>query len=295
MTFVNIMGHDATMLSRWDRGDGEAAIHALDGALAKAGLPGALDPAVRVLERVEQLVDAGRTEREKARHRLEEANRRLLADGEIDVAEFGRVLNECAPWISDDAAGSLGVGEAARQVRSRAIMTVFAMATRLHQQLTAHCQDVVAAIAGISDPPAGVWQLQTTGEAGTLMIRAGREAEWASFVRLSDEWSAIHSAARLLRETGQFQAEMMFSGPSDLCLVYLNWQAAVGAGEQMKQIPGPLRVRRALDLGWEPGLWLRQDHDAYAAAGRAEAKPKRKLLAALAGRSSAPEPGAEFS
>src|SRR6476646_10644450 len=97
------MGFDATIPSRWDRGDGEGAIRALDLALTKAGLPGALDPAMAVLERVEQLVDAGRTERENARHRLEEANRRLLGDGEIDVAEYGRVLAECAPWIDENA------------------------------------------------------------------------------------------------------------------------------------------------------------------------------------------------
>ena len=83
---------------------------------------------MKVLDRVEQLVAAGRREREKAGLRLEAANRALLApDGDIEVAEHGRVLTELAPWISDDAVGSVGVGDAARQVRMRATMTVFGM------------------------------------------------------------------------------------------------------------------------------------------------------------------------
>jgi hypothetical protein len=291
-TWHDIMGVDATRPSRWDHGDGEAAIHALDVALEKAGLPGAVDPALRVLARVEELVAAGRTEREKARHRLEEANRRLLGDGVIDVAEYGAVLTECAPWIDENAPASAGVGEAARQVRSRATAMVFGMASTIHQQLTAHCRDVVAVIAAVPAPPAEVWSAQTIAQASTLMIRAGREADWAKFVRLSDEWSSVHAAGRLLRETGVFQSEMMFSGPSDLCTVYLNWSSAVGE-EQIKQVPGPLRVRRAHDLGWVPGLWLKSDHDAYAAD---RDKPKRRPLFAdvFAGRSSG-EPRPEFS
>jgi hypothetical protein len=260
---------------RAHRGDHDGAIHALDAALTKAGLPGALNPALRVLDRVDELVAAGRAERDKAQFRLEAANRALLADGPIDVAEYGRVLTELAPCISDDAVGSIGVGDAARQTRMRAVMVVFGMATGLYQQLSDHCRDVVAVIAGIPDPPVDVWQTQSSGEAGTAMIRHGREADWAKFVRLADEWTSIHAAGRLLRETGQFESQLHFDGaPTALGVEFLNWQAAAG-GEPLRLQPGPLRVRRAHDLGWVPGLWLKQDHDA--ATGR------RPLAAAVVG------------
>jgi hypothetical protein len=36
--------------------------------------------------------------------------------------------------------------------------------------------------------------------------------------------------------------------------MYLNWEGAVGK-EELRQLPGPFRVRRAHDLGWKPGLW----------------------------------------
>ena len=101
---------------------------------------------------------------------------------------------------------------------------------------------------------------------------------------MGDEWDAIHAAAALLRETGQLQTELLFTaGPTDLCVLFLNWEPAVG-GENLRRLPGPLRVRRAHDLGWKPGLWLKSDHERYAAEQRD--KPKRKLFAALSGRSS---------
>ena len=250
---------------------------------------------MKVLDRVEQLVAAGRREREKAGLRLEAANRALLApDGDIEVAEYGRVLTELAPWISDDAVGSVGVGDAAGQVRMRATMTVFGMAAGIYQKLRDHCRDVVAVIAGIPDPPPDVWQTQSFADASTATIRHNREQDWTRFVRLSDQWNSIQAAAHLLRETGQFETQMHFAGaPTDLGLVYLNWQAAVGP-EQLRQLPGPLRVRRAHDLGWLAGCWLKADHDAYAAERH---KPKRKLFAALAGRSTSDtgSVGDEFS
>jgi hypothetical protein len=201
--------------SRWDHNP-EGAIHALDDALAKAGLPGKLSPALRVLERVGQLIDAGRAERDRAHAKLEAATRALVApDGEIDLDAYAAVLRECEPWISDDAAGSTGVGDAARQVRVRAVMTVFGMASGLHQKLRNRCRDVVAVIAGIPDPPADVSQAQTVAAASTMMIRHGRKQDWAKFVRLNDQWLAIHAAGRLLRESGQFESELHFQRRAD--------------------------------------------------------------------------------
>jgi hypothetical protein len=231
--FIDIMAGAPPGPSRWDHNP-EGAIHALDDALAKAGLPGELSPALKVLERVGQLIDAGRAER--------------------DLDAYAAVLRECEPWISDDAAGSTGVGDAARQVRVRAVMTVFGMASGLHQKQRNRCRDVVAVIAGIPDPPADVSQAQTVAAASTLMIRHGREQDWAKFVRLNDQWLAIHAAGRLLRESGQFESELHFNGaPTELGLMYLNWEGAVGK-EELRQLPGPFRVRRAHDLGWKPGF-----------------------------------------
>ena len=135
--YIDIMAGSAPGSSRWDT-NAEGALHALDDVLTKAGMPGSLAPALKVLDRVEELVAAARVERDNARGKLEAATRVLLADGELDVAEYGRVLAEIAPWIDENAPASVGVGDAARQVRVRAITTVFAMATGLYRGLRDH-------------------------------------------------------------------------------------------------------------------------------------------------------------
>jgi hypothetical protein len=217
----------------------------------------------------------------------------LAADGDIDLAEYGRVSTELGPWISDDSVGSIGVGDAARQVRMRATMIVFGAATGIYSKLTDHCRDVVAVIGLVPDPPPDVWQAQSYADASTAMIRHYREADWTKFLRLSDEWTSIHAAARLLRETRQLESQLHLDGaPTELGLVYLNWTAAVGK-EELRQLAPPLRVRRAHDLGWMPGCWLKSHHDRFFAE---RDKPKRKLFAGRSRELAEPDPVvAEFA
>jgi hypothetical protein len=134
----------------------------------------------------------------------------------------------------------------------------------------------------------------TSGQASTLAIRAGREADWATIVRLGDRWDSAHDAAQLVRETGVFQSELLFSCPTAIGLQFLNPAAAVDGLDTVRRLPAPLRLRATIDRGWRPGLSLVADHDA--AAAEPEVKPKRRLLAALAGKSqvSAGDPADEF-
>jgi hypothetical protein len=279
--FIDVMEAAIPGPSRWDRGDGESAIRTLDAALAKAGVTGALVGAFRSLDRAEAVLAASRREQDRARQRLEEVSRRLLeSDGDIDLAGYGRVLSESAGWIGEHPEAAIRVGDVARQIRARATANVFAQAIDLHRRLSDRAQLIVERIAAVPAPPREVWSTQSSADASGLLIRAGREADWAEFVRAGDEWDAVHAAGLLLRETGVFQTELMFDGPTALCLTFLNWQPAVDGIREVRALPGPLRVRAAIDRGWKPGLWLAADHKAAAE----QKPPRRGLFAGLAGR-----------
>lgn len=105
----------------------------------------------------------------------------------------------------------------------------------------------------------------------------------------------MHDAAQLLRETGTFGAQLNFSCPTAIGVRFLNWLPAVDGLPELQRLPGPLRLRAAVDWGWVPGLWLKSDHDRFAVEQRD--KPKRRLFAALtSGRSgNPPDVGDEFS
>jgi hypothetical protein len=130
--------------------------------------------------------------------------------------------------------------------------------------------------------PRECWTATSSGQASTLAIRAGLESAWSSLVRLGDRWDTIHAAALLLRETGVFQQDLMYPDgcPTDLGLLFLNWQPAVEQLPQVRRLPPPLRVRGAHDRGFRPGLYLAADHVADRARA---AEPRRSLLARLAG------------
>jgi hypothetical protein len=281
-------GPGIPQVSRWDRGDGAAAIRALDGALVKAGLPGRLVPALRLLDRAEALASSARVAKEQAAARMEQATKALLADGPVDAPAYTRVILEAGPWLDDQAAGMVGVMQASQRVQANATQTAFALVPAVYRELQGVCAEVVAEVAAVPTLPAGVWSAATSGLASTAAIRAGREEAWAQLVRLGIRWDDIHAAAELLRESGMLAGELLFPAgcPERLGTLFLNWQPALEGGlEQVRRLPAPLRVRAAVDRSWKPGLWLKADHDRE----RAAAAPRPGLLARLVGSSPKPD------
>jgi hypothetical protein len=267
--------------SRWDRGDGAGAIRSLAEALDRAGLPGELQASRRLLDRAERIGETARQAKRDAGERLEAANRALLADAPIDPAAYAAVLVEVGPWLDTDieagrvASAMNGLMEAVHRVRSNAVQTAMAEASGIYRRLQDRCAEVVAEVAAVPALPRQVWAATTSGQAGEAAIRAGLELEWARLVKAGVRWDAIHAAATLLRETGQFTAELNFPGgcPTRIGVMFLAWQDAALRLQEVQRMPGPLRVRAAHDRGWKPGLWLASDH-----ARAAEAQPKRRLL-----------------
>jgi hypothetical protein len=280
--FIDLMSQPGVpQLSRWSRGEGATAIAALDEALVKAGLPNRLEAPKRLLDRGEELAGQARAAKQAAADRLEQANRLLLAGGHVDVTAYGRVLVEVGPWLDDQAAGMVGVMQASHRATANASQTVFAMAGGLYQELQRVCAEVVAEVAAVPALPRAVWAAAGI-EAPSVAIRAGCEGAWATLVRAGDQWDRVHQAAGLLRETGVFQQELIFPGgcPSEVGSQFLGWQDAVEHLAEVRRLPGPLRLRAAVDRGWRPGLYLATDH--VADRERAAAKP-RGLLARLVG------------
>jgi hypothetical protein len=211
--YINIMEGSPPGASRWDdAGRAEGAIRTLDDLLTKAGLPGQMTLALRLLGRTEELVAASRVKRDEAQAKLEAAHRSLLADGEIDLDGYADVLRECAVWIDENGPASIGVGDAARSIRVRAVMTVFGQVSGLYRQLRDRAIDIVAVIGGIPELPREIWSVQKYGEASTLMNRANREADWAQLVRMSDAWDNVHAAGRLLRKPVNSKANSSSTG-----------------------------------------------------------------------------------
>jgi hypothetical protein len=103
---------------------------------------------------------------------------------------------------------------------------------------------------------------------------------------LGAAWEAALVQANLAKPPNLI---LIFPGgcPSEVGSMFLGWQDAVEHLAEVRRLPGPLRVRAAVDRGWRPGLYLAADH--VADRERAAAKP-RGLLARLVGSGSKAEP-----
>jgi hypothetical protein len=278
--YIDIMAHPAVSPSRWDRGDGETAIRALEAALELAGLPDALEAPKRLLARAEQVGEAARQAKQAARERLAAATEALLGDGPLDAAAYGQVVGELAPWLDDNSAAMIGMMTALDRLRANATATAMGQATGLYAALQGVCREVVAEIAAVPAMGRQVMAATNTAEASSAAMRAGRELEWGRLVRLGERFDAVHAAALLLRETGALDALLLFQGgcPTEVGVMFLGWQDAVNDLPAVRRLPGPLRVRAAHDRGWRPGLWTSADH-AGMPADEARQRWRGRLLA----------------
>jgi hypothetical protein len=170
----------------------------------------------------DELAEQARATKAAARDRLEEANRRLLADAPVDAAVYGAMLVECGPWLDESSVGMIGMMQAAAQVRAGATQTTFAMVPALDRELAEACRAVVDEAASMPALPAAVWSATSTGQASAVAVEFGREADFATLTRVGIRWE-------LLRETGTLQAELNFSGPTSICSQFLNPLPAVEA------------------------------------------------------------------
>jgi hypothetical protein len=232
-----------------------------------------------MMQRAEELVRASDRERQAARDRLTEASRRLLESG-TDVADYARTVADVQPWIgegtsSDVGVAGLGIGDVARRLNASAVQTTFALAAGLHIELRDKCKEAVDAVTQVRLPKA-IWSTSSIAQASTLAIREDAADAWAVLVKSADLWDACHQAAALLNECGTLTAELQFDAGCSTVIGtrYLGWVEATAGAEELKRIPGPLKIRYAADHRWMPGCWLKSDHDRLA-----EAKPKRGLFA----------------
>ena len=143
--------------------------------MVKAGLPGRLEPAQRLLAQGEQLFEQARREKEAAADRLEQATTALLTAGAGAAAAYGQVLVEVGPWLGDQPAAMAGVMNAGHRAQANATQTAFAMAHGLYRELGQVCAEAVAEVAAVPALPREVWLSTSGGQAAEAAIRAGHE------------------------------------------------------------------------------------------------------------------------
>lgn len=239
--------------------DGPDAVPALRRLLADfevLGVPALLAEAREALDRSNDINQRAASRQNAALQRVAEARRLAqAADDPIAALEALAVeQRDSGPWLPPEAGGdSPLVAEARKLSRAsvqRAVMLAGAKGDLIYRRLQEFAADAVAAVAA-AELPDKVW---ASPEPSALVMRSEHPEAWTTMLMESDRFVRVHEAAGLVRRLGGLLAELPGSAPR-LAFQYRAWLTAQQQLEELRTVAKPLRLRWAVDHGWQPGLW----------------------------------------
>lgn len=173
-------------------------------------------------------------------------------------------LHETEPWLSVEASPIGGdvlpapmvakLQHAMRICRGHAHAAAVADGPGMYQELQRMAADCVKATAAAKAFPKKLWGApDPVAEA----MRGGHEAVWATLVRAQDRFALVHQLGALIRSMGSLGASALLpNGAPAWGFVHRKWALAMEGEQESKRLHPALRLRYAVDHGWEPGLWL---------------------------------------
>ena len=252
-----------------------------------AGIDNPVEMIQRVLERDETLGRVSQTAVMEARRRQAAADDQLFRADPLDAAALERYaeeLREVAPWLDADlrpdspdphaSAAMQGLARVRRRVRNDAAAQLTSIAGGLYLRFTQAAQVAVDAVRQLDPLPANVWGAADDGVAAATLGKAGRGGDWLALLENDWRFQAAHDGGRYLRHLGIGSEGILDDAPR-LGFTFRNWAAAQADLQQLRNVPETLRLRRAVELGWEPGVWSASD------LRNVDQGPRRKLLAAF--------------
>jgi hypothetical protein len=252
------------------------AVAAFLARLEKLGITDVGAASQALLERSERLAQDARTAQTAARDSYDAAVRGLYA-GTLDVAGFAATVRDVQAWLDHDsqatgvAPAMAGVMQVAQQLRANSVSAFANGATVIYSRLQQVAAAQVALVANLPDPPAGVWG---AADPQAEALRTGWGHYWVDATSAATTFAEVHELGGMLRDTPAMASEVLWPPgcPSWAAALYLNWEPAVTAGVQaIRALPPGLRLKKAINSEWRPGLWAGRDHE----------PPKRGLLEKL--------------
>ena len=240
--------------------DSPAAVPALRqllGLLDQLDVPETLADVSGLLAREGEINGLGARMQASAQQRVRDARQAALTadDPEAALEDLGYALTAVEQWTpAGPGRDSLLMGEArtlAKAAVQRAVMVTSGRGDATYRVL----QDLAAeSVRVVSEAPLPdkVW---STAEPAAAVVSSPDPGSWTAMMLHTDRLRKIHEAAVMVRAIGGVQTELPGAAPASLAWLYRNWQAAETGFESLRRIARPLRLRWAVEQGWDPGLW----------------------------------------
>jgi hypothetical protein len=128
----------------------------------------------------------------------------------------------------------------------------------LYQLAQREAAAAVTATAELPPLPTPVWNAP---EPSAVALEHGAEQTYLAMQRQQARFALCHQIGTLLRSVGGLGAQVLLLGgvPEVHGFTFKRWDLALAGVQETKRLKAPLRLRYAIDHGWQPGLWLAGD------------------------------------
>jgi hypothetical protein len=235
---------------------------------AQVGIRNPLPEVSVLLEREKRLDRLQMEARREAGERRAAAKAELLASDEVTREMVDRcvdVLRETNPWLDHTlysahpmASPAMDLlGEVREGLNSNAQQTLYQVGFVLYSQLAEVAAAQVAAVERLAPLPANAW---ANPNPSNVVLGAGRDADWMVILRANQQFQLCWSAGWLLRRESLGAEAVLPGGRPREAFTFKDWQAATAGMPDLRRLDEDLRLVRAIDAGWGPGLWSASDY-----------------------------------
>jgi hypothetical protein len=245
------------------------------GLARSVGIDDPLPQVERLLERERRLGRLQLEARAEAGKRRAAAIAELRSSHELTMAVVDRaveVLRETQPWLdhrlaSADPKASPAMdllGEVREGLNHAAKMTLYQVGFGLYSRFAKVAAEQVAAIERLAPLPESAW---ANPNPAVVLLGAGRDDDWMTILRANLRFQLCWNAGWMLRRESLGAEAVLPGGRPREAFTFKDWAAATAGLRDLRRLDEDLRLVRAVQAGWGPGLWSASDFREPARSG----------------------------
>ena len=182
------------------------------------------------------------------------------------------VVRETSPWLDHMLHGDQPkaspamdlLGEVREGLKHSAQLTLYQVGFGLFSRFAQVAAEQVAALERLAPLPANAWAAPNPASA---LLEAGRDDDLMVILRANQRFQVCWSAGWLMRRES-IGAEAVLPGDLPrMAHTFKDWAAATAGLPDLRRLDEDLRLVRAVDAGWGPGLWSASDYRTPARSG----------------------------
>jgi hypothetical protein len=149
------------------------------------------------------------------------------------------------------------LGEVREGLKSNAKMTLYQVGYGLYSRLSAKALEAVAAVERLAPLPESAW---ANPNPASVLLGVGRGDDWLTILTADQQFQLAWNGGWMLRREAIASEAVLPGDLPRMAFLFKDWEAATAGLQDLRRLAEPLRLVRAAQAGWGPGLWSRSDY-----------------------------------